>query len=467
VFGMIVRGPILAPQYDGSVRFIPDAVIAGDAREAIEWIGDFANFPGRDRGDIRRADGIICPPFFDDHIHIPQHPIRGKFLDGVGALPPGGRLLAGLSRNVFPAEARCADAKHSEQCVREFLDDTLAHGVVGGCAYMTVHARATRTALEILPPSWSVGLVMMNQNCPPDLRTDEQNFERDVESLAHDFGERFVITDRFAVSVDSPLRRRGIALAKRFSLRAQTHLNEQLAEKHFVENVLYPGQAYAGVYDRDGLLEHRPIVAHCVHMTPRELNVLAASEGCAVAHCPVSNSLLGSGIMPLDELVGRGIDYALCTDVGASPTTSLLAEMSQFLTVHAGRSNRATPQEALFRCTLAAARVMGKDDRFGLLQVGRPMSFVEVACDSGSVNASLSADEVIRRGLLAQRPGEHGHEDLRVQLDLLSTGRIDACQELEALCENVAQTASRLDSKVLRVTVDGTVIWQRQALRAG
>jgi cytosine/adenosine deaminase-related metal-dependent hydrolase len=64
------------------------------------------------------------------------------------------------------------------------------------------------------------------------------------------------------------------------------------------------------------------------------------------------------------------IPYAICTDVGASPTTSILAEMAQFLKVHAGRSDYATPQEALFRTTLAPAQLLELSDRLGRLEPG-------------------------------------------------------------------------------------------------
>src|SRR5204862_6011089 len=111
--------------------------------------------------------------------------------------------------------------------------------------------------------------------------------------------------------------------------------------------------SYTDVYARDGLLDHDAILAHCVRMRDAEFDLLAAKRGCAIAHCPTSNTLLGSGIMPLDKVLARGIPYAICTDVGASPTTSLVNEMVQFLRVHRGRSAAATPREALFRATLA------------------------------------------------------------------------------------------------------------------
>src|SRR4051794_33991815 len=460
---MIFRSPILAPQLDGSVRFIRDGVIASDERGRIEWIGDFANFSGGDRNDIHKSAGVIIPPFFDNHIHIPQHPIRGHFLDGVDANnSPNGRLLAGLERNVFPAEARCADRAIADGIIREFLRDTLAHGVVGGAAYMTVHAAASRAALELLPPSWSVGLVMMNQNCPSYLRTDDTNFDRDAELLAGEFGQRYLVTDRFAVAVGTPLRRRGVGVARRFNLRTQTHLNEQRGEKKFVEEKLYPGLSYTGVYERDGLLQHRAILAHCIHMDEPELAIVARS-GAVIAHCPVSNTALSSGIMPLDAVVEHGIDYAICTDVGASPTTSILNEMAQFLKVHAGRSKRATPSEALFRTTLGAARMMGMDDRFGALEVGKPMSFVEVSCATDVIAAARSADEAILAALLDWQPDaldRFATGELCGPLDALADGTIGESPGMELLRDDLDETVRRLDRKVARVVIDGNVVFE-------
>src|SRR2546423_10254370 len=127
-------------------------------------------------------------------------------------------------------------------------------------------------------------------------------------------------------------------------------------------------------------------------MSDAEWALVARSES-VVAHCPTSNTLLCSGVMPLDQLRKHGIEYAICTDVGASPTTSILAEMAQFLKVHAGRSDRATPAEALYRATLAPAKILGLQEQVGSLEVGKPMSFIEVACDG----TYTSADDAILR----------------------------------------------------------------------
>lgn len=407
----VVRGSLLLPQADGSVTYHPDGVLGGDEHGVLQLSGDWK---AQDLSSVcwRRSAGVMLPPLIDIHTHVPQHPIRGRFTEGVSGDTPHGRLLAGLVRNVFPAEARCGDRAIAEKVTRDFLADTLAHGVVGGAAYVTPSPVATEVALSILPDTWSVGLVLMNQNCPPNLRTREETLDDDVARLAGRFGRRLIVTDRFAVVVDSPLRRRGVGLAACHGLRTQTHLNEQIPEKHFVEKTLYPhASSYTGVYHQDGLLDHQCILAHCIHMTDLEWRILQ-DTGSSIAHCPTSNVHLGSGRMNLDAVMDYGISWALGTDMGASSTVSILAEMGRFLRVHTGHSERATPCEALYRATRAPAEMLGLN--LGRLEAGQPMSFIEVAAPAVAVDAS--ADEVIR-SLLPEHLDHPRGSAMRVTLD--------------------------------------------------
>jgi guanine deaminase len=468
----VIRGPLLNPRSDGSVALFPDAALIGDDRGKIVAVGHWndvaAKYPAAEARH-RLADGWIIPPMIDAHIHIPQHPIRGRFLEGISGSPPGGPLLAGLERNVFPAEGRCADSSIARDTIEAFREDTLAHGVIGGAAYMTVHASATRAALDQLGPEWFVGLVLMERFCPTYLRTSAATLDEDVASLAKDFGTRLIVTDRFAGAVDSPLRRRGVGLSDRYSLRMQTHLNEQHAEKAWIEGLYPQAASYTDVYRGDGLLERAPILAHCIHMRPDEFDLLAAAtaSGAAVAHCPVSNTLLGSGVMSLDEITARGIPYALCTDVGASPTTSLLCEMLQFLRVHCGRSKIATPQEALFRVTLAPARILGIDDSLGSFEPGKDFSFVEIA--GPPPRAGLGSDQAILENLLESHERDLGRYSPRGELgdivEQLRSSGLPIGAELGRLTDDVARAAERLDEKVRRVTLAGRVAWSRSTPR--
>ena len=453
----VIFGPLLNPRPDGSVEYVRDGAVACDDDGSITYAGAASAAPPLAVSQ-RRSHGIILPPFLDAHTHIPQHPIRGHFMDGVPPHPPDGRLIEGLNRNVFPAEAKCADTTTAQHVIDAFSRDTLAQGVVGGAAYMTVHRDATHVALQRLGAFWSVGLVLMETNCPRWLRVDPVVVIDQMRELAQAFGKRFIVTDRFAVTTGSDLRRRAAALAQQLGLRTQTHLNEQLPEKWLVERQLYPRYAnYTDVYFRDGLLHPRAILAHCIHDTPGELEMVARTDS-AVAHCPTSNTLLCSGIMPLDDICAHGIDYAICTDVGASPTASMLAEMAQYLKVHAGRSNRATPEEALYRCTLAPAQMLDIDDQIGSFEIGKPMSFIEVQ----AFDHYDSADETIRQGLLGMTADPALSPSLQSALDALEAVELEVGRSFELLEDDVRTTAKHLEDRVLAVTVAGAQIWRRE-----
>ncbi len=462
----IIRGPLLSPRPGGTVEFYADGVLAADERGRLTFAGDWAEFAprlGPDSPPVIQADGLLLPPLLDCHTHIPQFPIRGRFADGIAGNPPEGRLLAGLARNVFPEEARSADFAYAAAVAEAFREDTLAHGVVGGAAYMTVHAAAAGAALAALPEAWAVGMVLMNQNCPEYLRTDESALADDIAALAAKYGRRLIVTDRFAVAVDTPLRRRAAALAARHGLRMQTHLNEQRAEKAFVETVLYPEYAsYTDVYKQDGLLTEGAILAHCIQMRPDEW-AMTADAGAVVAHCPTSNTLLGSGTMPLGEVMAHRLPFAICTDVGASPTTSLLAEMAQFLTVHARQERPATPSEALWHATVAPAQIMGLERELGTFAPGKPLSYIEAACDPAAL-IGKTADAVIAEDLL-EMPTSLAPE-LAEALARLAADGLPHSPALIALTEDAHRTAARLDTKICRVVQAGKTVWERPHTKA-
>lgn len=446
----VLRGPILNPQPDRTIDFLPDGVLAADDAGRISFVGawnEFIETHGGDGAAFEPVDGLICPPMLDLHTHVPQWPIRGHFCDGVDTTSPGGRLLAGLKRNVFPAEERFASLEYARHVTDQFQQDTHANGVVGGCVFLTVHPEAAFDAMSRLGPLWHGGLVLMDQNCPERLQNNHY-VQVDLRNLAESLGKRLIVTDRFAVATSSGLRQYGAAIAREFDLMTQTHLNEQITEKRYVEETLYAdAESYTHVYLRDGLLDTRAILAHCVHMTPAEWSIVQSRKA-IVAHCPTSNALLGSGVCALDEIVQRDIDYAICTDVGASPTTSLLAEMGMFLLVHRGRSRHATACEALWRTTLGPAKLLGLDGQVGAFAVGMPLNYI--VRRTHSPIASHSAEDVIRDHLLDLRSFRPATTDAELAQLADAAPSPQALLHLQA---DAAELARRAEGAIGRVVV--------------
>ena len=61
--------------------------------------------------------------------------------------------------------------------------------------------------------------------------------------------------------------------------------------------------------------------AHCVHVTDKDIELLAAHSA-SVVHCPNSNMKLGSGICPVQRMLDAGVNVCLGTD-GASSNNNL------------------------------------------------------------------------------------------------------------------------------------------------
>lgn len=121
-------------------------------------------------------------------------------------------------------------------------------------------------------------------------------------------------------------------LAKQYSLNVQTHVSENLGEIETVKQQYPSAPHYSGVYDEVGLLTDRTVLAHGVHLEDAELKVLAA-RGTSVAHCPSSNTNLGSGFCDVRRLLDARVKVGLGTDVSGGSDMSILAAMRAALGV--------------------------------------------------------------------------------------------------------------------------------------
>ena len=83
---------------------------------------------------------------------------------------------------------------------------------------------------------------------------------------------------------------------------------------------------YLDVYDRAGALGPRALLAHAIHLSDREVARVAETDS-AVAHCPVSNMFISSGVMPLARYRAAGIRVGLGSDVAGAPELSVITQM--------------------------------------------------------------------------------------------------------------------------------------------
>lgn len=354
-----------------SYRYFEDgAVEIEDGR--ITRVGDFRPVEGAEVVDHRPH--LILPGFIDPHIHMPQMQVVGSY---------AANLLEWLNTYTFIEEQRFADTVHAQRIASRFFDELIRHGTTSAAAYCTVHPQsvdaffgeaAKRDMLMV------GGKVMMDQNAPEALRdTPQTGYEETKALIARWHGQgraHYAITPRFAITSSAGQLEAAEALAREFpDLHIQTHVDENLAEIELARE-LHPNLPdYLGIYERYHLLGPRTLLGHCIHLTPREVEVLAATRSIAV-WCPTSNLFIGSGLFDLDRLHGHGVRMAVATDVGGGTSYSMLRTLDEGYKVLQLRGQRLNPLRSFYMATLGNARALGLEDRIGSLRPGADADIV-------------------------------------------------------------------------------------------
>jgi len=182
-----------------------------------------------------------------------------------------------------------------------------------------------------------------------------------------------------AYSVDRPDLERIRTYSDELEAPVQIHLHETAAE--VAEARAEHGVSWITMLDQLGLLTPRLQAVHVTQADDAEVEALAQAQ-VQVVHCPHSNLKLASGICPVTELTGRGLNVALGTDGAASNNTlDVLAEarLASLLAKIATGDTRSLPESrALEMATLGGARALGRDAEIGSLEPGKQADIVAV-----------------------------------------------------------------------------------------
>ena len=113
--------------------------------------------------------------------------------------------------------------------------------------------------------------------------------------------------------------------------------------------------------------------AHGIHFNDEELRVLAKTHT-GVAHCPISNMKLASGVARVPEMLKLGVPVGLAVDGSASNDgSSLMEELRVAFLLHRLNSSKDAPSgyDVLKMATCGSAAILGRSDDIGSLEVGK------------------------------------------------------------------------------------------------
>ena len=330
---------------------------------------------------LKQADQIIdyqgawiMPGLVNCHTHSAMTGLRGIRDDS--------NLHEWLEDYIWPAEAEFTP-EMTTKAVKEALTEMLQSGTT------TFNDMYNPNGVEIEKIYEAVKVSKMRCYFSPTL------FSSDVETTAETIARTRAIIEiikdyqdpnfKIMVAPHSPyscsrdLLEASLELAKEENIPLHIHVAETQEESGII--LKRYGKRPLAFLDELGYLDHKAVFAHGVELNEGEITRLADSQ-VAIAHNPISNLKLASGIAPVVQLQKAGVAVGIATDSVASNnnldmfeegrTAALLQKMKS------GDASQFPIETALKALTIEGAKVLGMEDEIGSLEVGKQADFLVI-----------------------------------------------------------------------------------------
>jgi 5-methylthioadenosine/S-adenosylhomocysteine deaminase len=371
---LVVGGTVLTMEPDsepiknGAVAVADGRIAAvGPAEELLE-VGQ--------PGDVLNAGNcLVLPGLVNTHCHLAMTLLRGIADD----LP----LMQWLEGHIWPVEKE----HMNRETIRLGTELAAAEHLLGGVTTTTDMYFFGDEVSTVLADAGMRAIVAESLIgfATPRCATTEEMLEIQ-RALLEEYHDHPLITPSVAAHAPYSVQASDLVaeaeLAEAFEVPMQIHLSETSweVEKLLEEKGLSPVAYLANL----GVLSDRTVAAHCVHVSPQDIELLAEFEA-GVSHNPVSNLKLASGISPVPALLEGGVKLGLGTDGTASNNTlDLLRDMQLAALLHKGTSGDPTVLPArtmLEMVTIRGAEVLGLGNRIGTLSEGREADLICVSID--------------------------------------------------------------------------------------
>jgi len=212
---------------------------------------------------------------------------------------------------------------------------------------------------------------------PDDLVQTSEEIIRDSKRVIEKYHDakhgsysQIILAPCSPFSVDSEIMIESAKLARQYNVRLHTHLVETLDEENYCIEKL--GMRPLEYMESVNWIGEDVFFAHGIFFNDEELKLLAKT-GTGIAHCPVSNMKLSSGIAKIAEMKELGISVGLGVDGSASNDNSnLLSEIRTAYLLQRLKYKEKAPdaKDILYMATRGGAKILGRDD-IGSLEVGK------------------------------------------------------------------------------------------------
>lgn len=339
---------------------------------------------GEAEGEVERVGGLLMPGLVNAHAHTPMTLVRSA---GDG-LP----LQEWLEHGVWPREFKITEDDAFWGMLVGSAEMLLA-GVTTSCE-MYLHEAAIVRAVRASGARLVITPGIIAALAPGGILDGRLDEIAAFHAANHDPDDRVSVGFGPHSLYDlTPEQVREISdRARELGALMHIHLDETNAEREVVFE--RDGQSATNVLSDIGALDGQLLGAHGVWLDDDDIAALGAA-GSGVAHCPVSNLKLGSGIARLTELASAGVNVGLGTDGPASnDNLDLWEEMKLAPLLARGVSGKASAVDAataISLATVSGARAIGLHD-VGELRVGYRADVVRVDLEDPAFAPTLEQD---------------------------------------------------------------------------
>ena len=324
----------------------------------------------------RRIDGsgkVLMPGFVNTHSHIPMTLMRGYADDY--------NLQDWLNNHIFPAEAKL-DPRAVKAATYLGIAEMLASGTTSfSDSYFFSDAIADAVAEAGIKANIARSVTSFGETVEFD-RFPGTREEQELKNKWHGYDNGRIKVDAaiHAEYTSSPSLWQALAdFAGREGLIMQVHLSE--TRKEHEECVAKYGKTPAQLFYEYRVFDVPTVAAHCVWVTDEDMGILA-DKGVTVAHNPVSNLKLASGVARIPEMLRRGVNVALGTDgVASNNNFDMFEEMKLAAVLHKGTCFDPTvvpAAQALVLATANGAKAQGRAEECGCIREGMDADLVLV-----------------------------------------------------------------------------------------
>ena len=319
---------------------------------------------------------VLVPGLINLHTHAAMTLMRG--------LADDTPLMTWLQDHIWPAET-----KHlSEQYVFDGTELATAEMIRSGTTCFAdmyfYHDVAARAALKSGMRAALGGAIL---EFPTPYAADAEAYlAKGIATREEFLAEprlKLMLAPHAPYSVSDKTFQRIITIASEMDVQIMMHIHETATE--ITDSEKQYSMRPIERLNRLGLLSPSLIAVHCVHLNQVEIELFART-GVHVAHCPVSNLKLASGIAPIKAMLDAGVNVGVGTDGTASNNRlDMLAETRLASLLQKGVSGDASAlpaHAALEMATLNAAKALGWDDEIGSLVPGKAADMIAVDLSS-------------------------------------------------------------------------------------